>query len=249
MTYNGASDLLSTKSPDGSTVTTTYDGLGHAISQSDPDSGTSTATYDPNGNVTQTVDARASAGTINAGYDGLNRQLWRNGTNSPTNAWVTYSYDSTANGDHGVGQLTSENFTGSGSLSGSYAYTYDARGQQTQNVEDDQWDRVYHQGTYNDAGQLLYPDLSHGRNGHAGLLLFSGWLTGLATFSGGETTTLASNLTYSGLAGAAGQDQFHESGQWHLRLRCQLRYRDRPDLGRTHQYQQWHPTLSDATNL
>ena len=111
-------------------VTTTYDALGRATSQNDPDSGTSTATYDPNGNVTQTVDARGSAGTVYAGYDGLNRPLWHNSTNSPTGAWVSYSYDSTANGNNGVGQLTGESFTGSGSLSGSYAYTYDARGQQ-----------------------------------------------------------------------------------------------------------------------
>ena len=49
----------------------------------------------------------------------------------------------------------------------------------------------------------------------------TGWLTGLTTSAGG-TTTLASNLTYSGLAGAAGQAQFHECGQWHLHLQCQL---------------------------
>ena len=102
--------------------------------------------------MTETVDARGSAGTIYAGYDGLNRQLWHNSTNSPTGAWITYSYDSTDNGNNGMGKLTSESFTGSGNLSGSYAYTYDARGQQTASRDHCQWNRYPTQTTYNDAG-------------------------------------------------------------------------------------------------
>jgi len=57
------------------TATATYDNLGQVTSLQDPDGGTTTATYDPNGNVTRAVDARGSAGTIYASYDGLNRLL------------------------------------------------------------------------------------------------------------------------------------------------------------------------------
>ena len=105
-TYDAAGNLLSTKSPDGSLATEVYDDLGHVISQSDPDRGATTLTYDPNGNVTNSVDARGSAGTVYTGYDGLNRQLWQNSTNSSTGAWVTYTYDSTVSGNEGVGRLT-----------------------------------------------------------------------------------------------------------------------------------------------
>ena len=202
-TYNVVGDLLSTRSPDGSTTTFTYDDLGQQIGQSDPDSGTTTATYDPNGNLIEAVDARGSAGTVYIGYDGLNRVLWRNSTNSASGAWVTYSYDSTANGNVGVGELTGESFTGSGNLSGSYAYTYDARGQQIGQTITVNGTNYQMQGTYNDDGQPLtetYPTGETVASGYSS----TGWLTGLTTSAGGNTT-VASNLTYSGLSGAAGQ--------------------------------------------
>ncbi len=78
------------------------------------------------------------------------------------------------------GQLTSESFTGSGNLSGSYAYTYDARGQQTQNVETINGTGYTTQGTYNDAGQLLTQTYPTGETVTPGYSS-TGWLTGLAT--------------------------------------------------------------------
>ncbi len=48
--------------------------------------GTITFTYDPNGSPIEEVDARGSAEHY-AGYDGLNRPLWRNSTNSASGAW------------------------------------------------------------------------------------------------------------------------------------------------------------------
>lgn len=70
---------------------------------------------------------------IYAGYDGLDRQVWRNSSNSQTGAYVSYSYDDSTNGNQGVGQLTGEVFSNpaNSSLTGSYHYTYDARGQLT----------------------------------------------------------------------------------------------------------------------
>jgi hypothetical protein len=67
------------------------------------------------------------------GYDGLDRLIWRNTTNSPTGAYDTYSYDSTVGGNVGIGRLTLETFSGApnNSLTGSHSYTYDSRGRQT----------------------------------------------------------------------------------------------------------------------
>jgi len=48
----------------------------------------------------QTIDARGSAGTIYAGYDATDRQIWRNTSNSPTNAYVTDTSDIAANGNN-----------------------------------------------------------------------------------------------------------------------------------------------------
>ncbi|HEU5383590.1 MAG TPA: RHS repeat-associated core domain-containing protein [Ktedonobacteraceae bacterium] len=204
MTYDAAGRLLSTKSPDGSTATAIYDDLGRAISQTDPDRGTMTLTYDPNGNLTESADARGSAGTVFTGYDGLNRPLWRNSTNNSTGAWVTFAYDSTANGNDGVGHVTGETFTGSGGLSGAYAYTYDGRGQQVGETVTVNGSNYVVLTTYNDNGQIgsqTYPTGEIVTPGYGA----NGWLTSLNTKIGSTTTTLASNLAYSGLAGAAGQ--------------------------------------------
>ncbi len=203
-TYDAAGELLSTKSPDGSVTSATYDGLGRIVSQNDPDHGTTTVSYDPNGNPTQTVDARGTAGTVDIGYDGLNRVLWRNSTNSSTGAWASYTYDSTANGNQGVGRLTSESFTGSGSQSGSYAYTYDARGQQTAQTVTINGTNYTIQASYNDAGQVISQTYPTGEVVSPGYTP-TGWLNGLSTSQNSITTQLVSNLTYMGLSGAAGQ--------------------------------------------
>ena len=99
--YNG--QLVTLTRPDGKNVTMTYDLAGRETGMSDPDRGTERYSDDPNGNLTQTVDARGASGTTYAGYDGLNRQTWRNTTNTPTGAYVSYGYDSTAGGNDGVG--------------------------------------------------------------------------------------------------------------------------------------------------
>jgi RHS repeat-associated protein len=133
-TYDFAGDLVKILQPDGSTQSTFgYDMAGRKTSLTDPDLGAQSYSYDQDGNLTQSVDARGSAGTIFMGYDGLNRPIWRNTTNSPTGAYDTYGYDSTAGGSSGVGRLTGETFA-TGSLSGSYSYLYDGRGQQTQST-------------------------------------------------------------------------------------------------------------------
>jgi RHS repeat-associated protein len=121
----------------GNVTTWTYcNTVGRLTQLSDPDWGVETYTYDANGNVTKTVDARGGvAGTICATYDGLNRQTGRQqwtGSACSGTSYVTYTYDSTAGGNVGLGRLTGESFTGTfagANQTGTYSYAYDARGE------------------------------------------------------------------------------------------------------------------------
>ena len=205
--YDFLGHLVSTLHPNGTSATTfTYDMAGSQTGMSDPDRGKESYSYDPNGNLIESVDARGSSGTVFAGYDGLNRPLWRSPVNDPNSAFVDYSYDSTANGNLGVGHLTREHFVGGPGnlLSGIYNYVYDARGQQTTFTVTIGQVNYTTQTTYNDAGQVLsqtYPDGELVTTSYTP----EGWLLGLTTQQGGTTTTLLSNASYSGPAGAAGK--------------------------------------------
>jgi RHS repeat-associated protein len=109
-----------------------------------------------------------------------------------------------ANGNDGIGHLTSEAFASgpSQSITGSYAYTYDARGQQTG------WAMTINSTTYpftmgyNDAGQqtsLTYPDGDTLTTSYSA----QDWLAGATEKLGSTTTTLLNSIGYSGEAGAA----------------------------------------------
>jgi RHS repeat-associated protein len=201
-TYDFVGNLVKIVQPDGATQTTFgYDMAGRKTSMTDPDLGGQTYTYDQNGNLVQSIDARGSAGTIFVGYDGLDRPIWRNTSNSQTGAYDTYSYDATAGGNVGIGRLTSETFA-AGSLSGSYTYTYDGRGQQTAGALTVGASSFPLGSTYDDAGNVLtqtYPDGQTITNSYTA----QGWLSQVATSQG--STTLASNLAYTGIGGAFGE--------------------------------------------
>jgi RHS repeat-associated protein len=188
-----------------STATATYDDAGRQIGMTDPDRGSQSYSYDADGNLIKFVDARGSAGTIFIGYDALDRQIWRNTTNSPNGAYVTESYDSTANGNQGIGHLTSETFTGgpNNSLSGSRSFVYDGRGRLTsQSLTVGGVSYTVHT-SYGDANQVLsltYPDGQVVTNNYTN----EGWLGGLITKQGANTTTLLSQVSYTGSGGAAG---------------------------------------------
>ncbi len=141
---------------------------------------------------------------VYANYDGLNRQLWRNTSDTASGAYVSYSYDSTAGGNKGIGRLTGGSFSGGTTahpLSGSYGFTYDARGQLTQQTLTTESSTQYTLGYgYNDAGMptsLTYPDGEVLRNAYG----TSGWLSAVTTTpSGGSAVNLLTNLTYGGPA-------------------------------------------------
>jgi RHS repeat-associated protein len=199
-TYDFNGNLTKILHPDGTTTTTfTFDAASRKTGMTDPDRGNETYTYDANGNLTQSVDARGSAGTVYAGYDGLDRMLWRNSSNSPTGAYDTFTYDSTAGGNVGAGRLTSATFVGgpNNTLSGSYAYTYDQRGQQISATTTVGSTSYPVQKTYDDAGNVLtqtYPTGEVATNAYSA----QGWLSQVTSTISGSTTTLLSGATYSG---------------------------------------------------
>ena len=201
--YDFVGNLTQVLHPDGTTRTTaTYDMAGRVTATTDPDAGAQTFTYDASGNLVQSVDARGAAGTVFYGYDGIDRPLWHNTQNSPTGAYYTYSYDSTAGGNAGVGRLTGETFT-NGTLSGSYALMYDGRGQQAGVTLAVAGTAYPMQATFDDAGHPLtqsYPDGEMQTNSYTA----QGWLSGVSTRLGATTTTLLSGAVYTGVGGALG---------------------------------------------
>jgi YD repeat-containing protein len=137
------------------------------------------------------------------GYDGLDRPIRRNTSNSQSGAYQTFSYDSTAGGNVGIGRLTSESFT-NGSLSGGSTYTYDGRGRQTASTLTVGSASYPLSSTYDDAGNLLtqvYPTGETVTNAYTS----TGWLSGVSTKQGNTTTPLASNIAYTGIGGAYGE--------------------------------------------
>lgn len=204
-TYDVSGTLTRILYPGGAATTTfVHDTSGRKTSMTDPDVGTANYFYDQNGNATQSVDARGSAGTVYAQYDGLNRPIWRNTTNTLTGAYQTFTYDSVSGGNNGVGRLTSETFTGgaNNTLSGSYSYSYDARGQETSSTLTVGGTPYPVQNTFDDAGNKLtqqYPTGEVVTTGYTG----QGWLSSVGTTQG--NTSLLNAAGYSGFGGAAQQ--------------------------------------------
>ena len=200
-TYDYAGNETAITQPNGSATTFSYDDAGRQYAMADPDRGAEDYLYDADGNVTRVTDARNK--TVYAGYDGLNRQVWRNITDSPNNAYLSYSYDASGHGD-GIGRLTSEQFVSpsDASLTGSYSYTYDARGQVTASTTTLLGANYATATTYDDAGEplsLTYPDGAVASTSYS-----QGWLAGVTWTQGGLTTPVLAAVSYSGPAGAFG---------------------------------------------
>jgi YD repeat-containing protein len=77
----------------------------------DPDLGAHTYTYDRDGNLVQSVDARGSAGTVFAGYHGLDRPIWRNTTMARPTPTTPMPTSARRAATWGVGRLTSSTLT------------------------------------------------------------------------------------------------------------------------------------------
>jgi RHS repeat-associated protein len=215
-TYDLAKNVVSILAPNGAKTVTTYDDAGRKTGTSDPDQGSQSFTYDPNGNLIESVDARGSAGTLFEGYDGLNRLLWRNTTNSSTGAYVTDTYDGTVpsgvpcgsltTGANAIGHLTTElDASGPGNqFTFASCYAYDGRGQET-----GVYQAINTTGVtgatllgHNDAGTLtqqIYPTGEYEQFNYSA----QGWLSSITRSAYGVTNSLIPSITYTGAAGAA----------------------------------------------
>jgi RHS repeat-associated protein len=118
--YNLQDNVTSVTDPKLHATTYTVNAFGFVTQIVSPDSGTTIYTYDLAGNVLSRKDARKIV--TNYTYDALNRPLTRTyPSNTAEN--VTFGYDATANGNYGVGRLTS--LTDS---AGTASFVYDAYG-------------------------------------------------------------------------------------------------------------------------
>jgi YD repeat-containing protein len=192
--------------PDGThTATATYDLVGRQTAASDPDLGSWSYSYDPNGNELSSADPRGTSGSVYLGYDGLNRHLWTSPNSGGTSPFASYTYDSTTGGNVGIGRLTSETFASgpSQSVSGSYSFTYDARGRATgQTIIIAGASKSFSMG-YNDADQqstLTYSD------GDVLSTTFDSndWLNNISKNLSGTVTSLTDTLTFGNTLGGVG---------------------------------------------
>lgn len=101
--YDTAGNLASVTDPNQNTTFYEYNAYGEVVTQTSPDTGITTYTYDDAGNLLTRTNA---AGQVTEySYDALNRLTSVNYLFA-TSENVTYTYDSTANGNYGVGRLT-----------------------------------------------------------------------------------------------------------------------------------------------
>jgi RHS repeat-associated protein len=99
-----------------------YDGLGRKRQLVDPDSGTWQYSYDGLGRLVQQTDAKGQ--TLTFQYDNASRVTQKLGTppGGAPSTLATYTYDSTAGGNRGLGRRT-----GMSDASGNTSYTSDER--------------------------------------------------------------------------------------------------------------------------
>ncbi|WP_119392177.1 RHS repeat-associated core domain-containing protein [Taklimakanibacter lacteus] len=114
-------DGLSTYTDPRSLVTSyVRNGFGEAIQEASPDAGTTVYVRDARGLITQMTDGRGIV--TNFVYDNLGRETSRSFP-SAAGETITWTWDSVASGNKGVGHLTSLS-----DQSGSMAFIHDARG-------------------------------------------------------------------------------------------------------------------------
>jgi len=164
---------------DGRSLETTrvIDGFGHVIREVSPDRGTTTYWYDAAGNLTKTVDADGQQ--TDYAYDNAYRLTSATyaGASAET---ITYSYDSTASGNKGVGRLT-----GVTEESGSAAFKYDAQGRLIRDAKVIQ-------------GKSYVVDYAYDSNGEVtGITLPSGRTVTIARAADGLVTGITTKATPS----------------------------------------------------
>lgn len=132
-------------------TTITYNGFGRKTDMIDPDMGSWSYDYDVFGNLTSQTDARGCVTSVT--YDDLNRPTGKSYSGSGacgSTPSVTYTYDSTASGNKGIGRRT-----GMSDGSGSTSWFYNSLGQvtnQTRTVDSTNYSLDF---TYDTLNRLL----------------------------------------------------------------------------------------------
>ncbi|WP_375283171.1 RHS repeat-associated core domain-containing protein [Marinicauda pacifica] len=125
--YNNANQLVTHEDPRALVTTRVVDGFGFVIQENSPDRGAWSYWYDNAGRLTKLWDG-ANAERIFT-YDAAGRRVSMSFSSAPAED-VNYTYDSTANGNYGVGRLTRVD-----DQTGHTEFTYDAQGRVTERVK------------------------------------------------------------------------------------------------------------------
>jgi RHS repeat-associated protein len=125
--YDVLGNLTQVVDNSSNTSTMGYNWLSRKTSMSDPDMGSWSYQYDNNGNLTSQTDAKGQ--TIIFTYDALNRLTGKTYPSGSGMTNVSYTYDSTTDGNYGKGRRTSMT-----DAAGTTSYKYDARGRLIQEI-------------------------------------------------------------------------------------------------------------------
>jgi len=184
--YDSQDHLTSVTDAEGKTTSYEYNAFGEVTKITSPDTGITTFTYDKAGNVLTKTDARNETTTYT--YDALNRVLTESYSDTAEN--IVYSYDDTANGNKGIGRLTSVT-----DQSGSTSYFYNAFGQvtkETRVVDGKTYVTEYHFDANGQMTGMTYP------SGRQVNYTFDSLnrISGVTTTHNTVTSTLASSADY-----------------------------------------------------
>jgi RHS repeat-associated protein len=189
LTRNGSDDVTNYADPRSLSTAYVRSGFGEAIQRSSPDTGTTVYEYNALGKVTKITDARSVI--TNLTYDNAGRLLTKTFPAS-TGENITLTWDATASGNKGIGQLTKIQ-----DASGSVEWTYNTLGhaiQEKKTTASIVYTVDYQYDLDGNVTQVTYPS---GR-----MVMFSRDSTGRISAvttkkdSGSSTVTLASGVAY-----------------------------------------------------
>lgn len=187
--YDLQDNVTSVSDPRSLVTSYVYDGFGRVIQQTSPDTGTNVYTLDKAGNRISQTDARGVV-TLRT-FDKLNRVTSETFPASPGEN-ITYTYDSTAGGNFGVGRLT-----GYADETGATTLTYDERGNlvaTTRTIEGTPYTTGYGYDLADHLVRTTYPSgdiVRYTRNSVGRISSVS-----FHSFNSGVTTILATNVAY-----------------------------------------------------
>ena len=187
--YDAQDNLVSVTDPRSLVTSYVYNGFGRVIQETSPDEGTTVYRLDKAGNRTNEVDARGVV--TQRTFDKLNRLTAETFPASSVEN-ITFSYDSTAGGNLGIGRLT-----GYTDETGSTTLTYNQRGDiisTTRTISGQAYTTTYGYNIADNITNITYP------SGH--IITYTRDSQGRVSSTtyrpsvGGTPTLLATNVTY-----------------------------------------------------